>query len=146
MLTALVWHQIASLFLSFEIDSKIDWGWNKDLRRASFQANKCSCFWKQQGQTVYRGTFVTLHLRVNFLATVSFFPFKFIPARLTCYWIKPCCDAFSSIHHLHSPIHTLSHPHISTCSENDRSRLHHIHWHCEKAIECFSGVFFFSVT
>ena len=140
--STLVWHQAANLLLSFGADSeRVRWRLEQRFE-SSFFPDKCSCFRKQHGQTFCRGAFVTLQLRVNFLATVSVFPPKFIPVPLTCCWTEPCCNTFSTIHHHPSP----TCPHINPCSANDRSRLHHVLWHGERATEYFPGVFWLSVT
>lgn len=140
MLIALVWHQAAYLLLAFGTDSEIV-RWRLERRfENSLILDKCSCFWKQQGETFRRCAFVTLQLRVNFLATIS----VFLQSAFLLLWLATGWSLLQGIFYHPHPLP--AHPHISSCSASDRSRLHHILWHCERATEYFPRVFWCSVT
>lgn len=139
-LTVLVWHQAAYLLLVFGTDSEIvTWRLEQRFKKSLFP-DKCSCCWKRWGQTFCRSALVTLQLRVNFLATTSvFLQSLFLLLWFATWW------SLATLHFQPSTTPIPTHPHITSCSANDRSRLHHILWHCERAIEYFPGVWF-SVT
>lgn len=105
--TTLVWHYQPTRFLPLgHIQRWSDGDCSKDLRTASFQTNAHASE-NSKARPFVEVLFVTLQLRVNFWATISVFPPKFIPAPLTCYWLELCSNAFSTIHHP-------SHPHTHT--------------------------------
>lgn len=99
---------------------------------------QCSCFQNQQGQTFCSGALVTSQWKVSLSATISGFPPKFVMTPLTRYWVEPCCNIFPDFHHRPQPTHS----HIHPCSADDRSRLHHILFHRERAISIFLGYFY----
>lgn len=107
MLTTLVWHYQPTCFLPLgHIQRWSDGDCSNNLRTASFQTNAHASE-NSKARPFVEVLFVTLQLRVNFWATISVFPPKFIPAPLTCYWLEPSCNPFSTIHH--PPTHTPTH-------------------------------------
>lgn len=130
-------HQMAHLLLFFATDSEIvRWRLEQRVESRLFP-EKCSCFQNLQSQTFCSGALVALQLKVSFSATISGFPPKFIMAPWARYWVQPCCNIFPAFHHCPPP----TYPHIYPCSADDRSRLHHILFHRERAISIFLGYF-----
>lgn len=130
-------HQMAHLLLFFGTDSEIvRWRLEQRVESRLFP-EKCSCFQNLQSQTFCSGALVALQLKVSLSATISGFPPKFIMAPWARYWVQPCCNIFPAFHHCPPP----THPHIYPCSADDRSRLHHILFHRERAISIFLGYF-----
>lgn len=140
MLIALVWHPAAYLLLAFGTDSEMV-RWRLERRfKNSLILDKCSCSENSKARP-----FIDVLLWHYHWGSTFWQPFLFSCKVHSCSFDLlldgACCRAFSTVH---IPLPT--HPHISSCSASDRSRLHHILWHCERATEHFPRVFSCSVT
>ena len=100
---------------------------------------KCSCFQKQQGQTFCSVLVLWWHYNWKLAFRQPFLGFH--QSSLWLLWLDIGLSLVAIYFQLFTTTPRTTYPHIHPCSAGDRSRLHHILFHRQRAISIFLGYF-----